>query len=143
MAAGRSLPRRATPSQSEKAVRGRIGYLFNAREEIAMRTNCMTSVRLLLPSVAYVIAGGTAHATDVTDTLTGTGAGSALINGGTGISDTATGYNSLNKTTSGSDNTATGRGALFKNTTASGNTAEGSLSMYQNTTGSENVSVGH
>src|SRR6516162_6353754 len=56
--------------------------------------------------------------------------------------DTAIGFNTLFRNTTGTDNTATGGGALFNNTTGNSNTATGASALAANTTGGANTATG-
>lgn len=61
---------------------------------------------------------------------------------GTGLSNTAIGYKTLQANTTGYYNTALGTYALANNTTGNSNHALGCYSLYYNTTGTENVAQG-
>lgn len=70
--------------------------------------------------------------------------GYQALNANTGINNTAIGYLSLSKNTTGPDNTAIGYGALTNSVALaySGNTAVGSYALNQNTTGIYNTANG-
>jgi endosialidase-like protein len=61
---------------------------------------------------------------------------------GTGIDNTAIGFDALNSNTDGSLNTATGRRALLTTTTGQQNVAVGAAALKLNTTGSFNTACG-
>jgi len=56
--------------------------------------------------------------------------------------NTATGFQALNRNTTGIGNTADGTNALFSNTVGFSNTANGVAALYSNTTGSDNTANG-
>jgi hypothetical protein len=60
----------------------------------------------------------------------------------TGYFNSAFGFESLVRNTSGGKNSAVGANALFNNSTANQNTAVGDSALYWNTTGSQNTAVG-
>ena len=78
------------------------------------------------------------------NTAIGTGAmnGSDLVNGITGIKNSAVGFNALSSITTGSSNSAFGANALSSNISGVFNTAAGESSLNLNTTGIYNVGVG-
>ena len=80
-----------------------------------------------------------------------TGAGGSVLNvafgnealiANTGTSNSAIGYESLKRNTSGGQNTAIGQQTLGYNTTGGSNTANGYRALFRNTTGSNNVALG-
>jgi trimeric autotransporter adhesin len=67
----------------------------------------------------------------------------SLRKNSTGSSNTANGYFSLYNNTTGIDNTATGTDALYFNSTGNLNTANGAYSLVFNTSGSNNTANGY
>lgn len=61
----------------------------------------------------------------------------------TGNSNTAIGYQSINKNSTGSFNSALGDGTLFENKTGNNNTAVGYSALKTNNSGSNNTVLGH
>jgi cytoskeletal protein CcmA (bactofilin family) len=68
---------------------------------------------------------------------------SLTVGKGTGIGNTAVGYQALYDNTDGSYNVAIGNTSLRKNETGYNNTAVGPKSLYSNTTGHGNTAVGY
>jgi len=66
----------------------------------------------------------------------------ALHSNTTGSFNTATGWDALENNTTGSENTANGGNALLRNTTGNGNTAIGVDALVSNTTASQNTAIG-
>jgi hypothetical protein len=64
------------------------------------------------------------------------------IPNGTGVDNTAIGFDALNSNTTGDFNTANGFQALQSNTTGGGNTANGDEALFSNTTGNDNTATG-
>lgn len=77
------------------------------------------------------------------DENTGFGYGTLSVLGGTGLSNTAVGYNSLTANTFGDYNTAVGNLSLSSNTTGIQNTAIGSLTLKSIVTGTNNTAIGY
>ena len=68
--------------------------------------------------------------------------GSIVPADNTGNSNTAIGYQSINKNSTGNFNVANGFVSLFSNTTGNFNVANGAAAMYSNTSGYENTASG-
>ena len=106
--------------------------------------NTSSNFTLTLPQASGTIALGTGL-TGVTDsaspfeTALGTGAGGS----NTGVNNTFVGYNAGTASTTGTNNTAVGYNTLAANTGGSQNNAVGSGALDANTTGSENTALGH
>ncbi len=63
--------------------------------------------------------------------------------GGSGLPNTAVGFQSLQSNTTGDDNSAFGNSALFANTDGTGNSAFGNNSLHANISGSSNTASGY
>ena len=119
----------------------------NVTRNVAIGTNTLKNLQYGFDNVAvgYNAIGSTGY-TGIIQFNTAVGS-QALANMAVNSSkypnsNTAVGYNSLNKTTNGQQNTSIGSQTMTQNTSGDNNVALGFASLYQNITGSNNVAIG-